>query len=241
MADSPQETSTNNKPSAPLKGKLIMAGNSIGMPIDIPPRSLEALRSSNMLIFEEDRPARAALKAAGIHRTYYKFNEHGQDDTLDAMRDALKQKETVCYMSDQGMPTLADPGRALMEIAYELGVSIQVIPGPSSITAALAACPFLEDSFHYEGFLSRDADKRQREFRNIAKKQEPVVLLEAPYRRDKFIEQCEQHLGGNRKALLALDISGPEENYLYGSLGKLKKTSRSIPGKLNFVLIVDRA
>ena len=45
-------------------------------------------------------------------------------------------------MSDQGVPTLADPGKHLLDIANELEAETFVIPGPSSITSALAACHF---------------------------------------------------------------------------------------------------
>jgi len=52
------------KPSVPTpksenqSGKLIMAANALGNPIDIPPRSLEALRAADLIVFEEDKVAR---------------------------------------------------------------------------------------------------------------------------------------------------------------------------------------
>ena len=233
-AKEPQKV-TGNKGQ---KGTLIMAANAIGNLLDTPVRSLKALQEADTLIFEEDRPARAALKAAKIHRTYLKYNEHGQKDTLEILRLDLKAGKTVCYMSDQGMPTIADPGKALMEIATSLKANIKVIPGPSSITAALAACPFLEGAFHYQGFLSRDEKQREDQLTALKKLQIPIVLMDTPYRRQKLLGQCKDRLGGQRKALLALDISGDHEAYPYGSLEKIEKESRQIKDKLNFVLIL---
>lgn len=239
MISTPPHSKAGQSSHVPESSKIIMAGNSIGHPMDLPQRSLEALRSSDLLVFEEDRPARAALKAAGIHRPYYKFNEHNQTDTLEIIRDTIRKGKSVCYMSDQGSPTVADPGKAILKIAYSLGCTIQIIPGPSSITAALSACPFLDNSFYYAGFLSRDKALRSRELRQINTRKEPVVFLEAPYRRNLLISQCIEHLGENREALLALDISGPNEAFINRSLRDLRDLSLEIKGKINFVLIVN--
>lgn len=219
--------------------QLIMAANSLGQICDIPSRSLDALRSSDLLIFEEDRPARQALKAAAIHRDYLKLSEHQEVDTLSAAEEALRSGKTVCYMSDQGMPTLADPGRALLDMAYRLKVSIQVIPGPSSISSALAACPFPVDTFYYQGFLPREKGERIAAIQNLRDEhREPIVILEAPYRRKQLLGALAEVFPENTKALLAVDISGPGENYHYDRLKAL--VQMEMP-KLNFVIILNPA
>lgn len=219
-------------------GRLIMASNSLGLPLDIPIRSLEALRSSDILVFEEDRPARQSLKAAGIHRDYLKLTEHKEATAIHAVRDALKAGKTVCYMSDQGMPTLADPGQELLDIAYKLSAKVEIIPGPSSISATLAACPFLDGSFYYKGFLNRDPNLRSEEIKGLAELKEPIVFLDTPYRRKAVLGGLLKHFGGNRRAVLGVDISGPQEGFFYDSLKNLEALDL---GKLNFVIVTEGA
>lgn len=216
--------------------RLIMAANSLGLPTDIPSRSLEALRSADLLIFEEDRAARQALKAAGIHRPYLRYTEHDEQETLDALKQAFQAGQTVVYMSDQGMPTVADPGRALLRIAHAMRVSVSVIPGPSSIVSALAACSFLENSFLYLGFLPREDAERRQTLEHHASSERPLVILEAPYRRQALLQSAKEVIGGERRALLALDISGPDEAFLEGTLTEL--CAHAPDEKLNFVLVV---
>ena len=60
------------------RGKLILASGPLGDTSDIPPRSLEALKRGDLLVFEEDRMARQFLKAAGVHRDYLRLSEHKQ-------------------------------------------------------------------------------------------------------------------------------------------------------------------
>jgi 16S rRNA (cytidine1402-2'-O)-methyltransferase len=217
-------------------GLLIMASNHIGRPEDIPPRALIALKEADLVIFEEDKPARQTLKAAGIHRDYLKFNEHHQQDSLEEATEALKKGSTVIYMSDQGSPALADPGRHLNKIAFSCGAKVQVIPGPSSVTAALSAAPFDTNRFRYVGFPPREPDKRDKFFSKEISSGDCVVLMDTPYRLKALVESlAKSHPAG--KALIAIDITGEKEQYHYGPF---KKLAIDVPGeKLNFVMVIQ--
>ena len=144
------------------RGRLIMASHSIGESQDIPARSLDALRTSDLLIFEEDRGARNALKAAGIHRDYLRYSEHDETQSLETLAETLRAGKTAVYMSDQGCPGLADPGRNLVRVAVAEKAEIRTIPGPSSLTAAIAVCPFDLGEFHFGGFPPRDQEAREK-------------------------------------------------------------------------------
>ena len=222
-----------------MAGSLIMAAGSLGADEDIPTRSLAALRTGDLLVFEEERVARSRLKAAGIHRDYLRLTEHREQSTLDAVASALASGQTVVYMSDQGTPVLADPGRELTAIAYRLGARVTTIPGPSSVTAALAACPFDCNRFRCAGFPPRDGIERRAFLTEVAGfAADPVVLLDTPYRLTTLLDACHSTLGARRKGLLALDISGPDEAFLYGDFARLKDSLRG-DEKRNFVLVIE--
>ncbi len=218
--------------------KLILGSNSIGNDKDVPQRTLEAIRNSDLLVFEEDRPARRLLKLAGVHRDYFKHNEHKDRGTLEEVRKFLLEGKSVFYCSDQGTASLADPGKQLSQIAFEMGVSIEVIPGPSSVTAAISACPFDCSKFHYVGFLPRDEKDRLKVLEQIAKTENPQIILDAPYRLKALLESCKKTLQKNKKIFLALDISGEDESYLYDEVEIISEQVSKINKKLNFVLII---
>lgn|GEM_PF-440362 len=219
------------------RGMLVMAATSLGLAADIPPRSLDALRNADLLIFEEDRPARSFLKAAGIFREYLKYNEHHQQDSLNQIREALKNRKMVVYMSDQGTPTLADPGTAPIKLAWETGADIRVIPGPSSVTAAISAAPFNCERFYFGGFLSRDHEVRNQELATICSLGTSWVVMDTPYRLRALLDACEEIFPADQRAMVALDISGPHEDYWLGTFATLKKRAVELDEKLNFVLI----
>lgn len=222
------------------KARLTMAATHIGNATDIPPRSLEALRTADLLIFEEDRPARSFLKAAGVHREYERWSEHKQNHTLETAVDAFGEGKWVMYMSDQGTPNLADPGHELLKSAYRLGVKVEVIPGPSSITAALSACPFDTRRFEYLGFPPKEPERRRAFLKEYQNADKLLVLLDTPYRMKHLLDACRDVFGGEREGFLALDISGPTETFLAAPLDQIAQQGKTSDGKTNFILVIDK-
>jgi 16S rRNA (cytidine1402-2'-O)-methyltransferase len=220
-------------------GKLFVLGTTIGNNEDFPARSLALLNSADLLVFEEDQPARRALKAAGVHRQYLKLSEHAEEVTLDAVRDALMARKTVAYMSDQGMPNLADPGRLLLEIAKQCGASVHVVPGPSALSAAVAACPFVTGGFYFFGFLPRSSEQRVAALKSLNSFPDPVIIFDTPYRRQAVLADVAEALGPNRRVFIALDISGPNELYLDMDAAQLKNELSKMDEDLNFVMILQ--
>ena len=221
------------------RGLLIMAANALGNNDDIPVRSLEAVREADMLIFEEDRPARAVLKTAGVHKEYFKYNEQSQTSTLENLREALQNGQTAVYMSDQGCPTLEDPGREVVNTARKLNAKIRVIPGPSSVTSALSACPFPTQAFEFNGFPPRDEYKRTAFLKNLIGRKKLQIIMDTPYRLKHVLDNCEKVFSDKVEGFLALDITGPDEDYLCGNFKALIKEIEEIDKKLNFVLIIN--
>ena len=80
------------------KGKLIMASNSIGNNSDIPLRSLEYVKTADLLVLKKINLEDRCLKTAGIHRDYLKFSEHLQTDTLDSVKSAKVRKNSLLYV-----------------------------------------------------------------------------------------------------------------------------------------------
>lgn len=221
-----------------MAGILIIGANQIGNPEDIPSRSLKAVQTADVLVFEEDKPARQVLKAAGVHRDYLKYNEHKNQDTLDEVRENLLQGKTILYMSDQGIATIADPASALIKMAHEFGCKIVSIPGPCSVTAALQAWPKRLDQYTFVGFLPKAPAARRAAFERATKSEHPTVFMDTPYRLQAVMSDVKENLNANRDCLLAVDITGEAEEFIFAKAKNLPGLAVNIK-KLNFVLVVD--
>lgn len=219
-------------------GHLILAANTLGTLDQLPEITCEQLRKADLVIFEEDRPARQTLKRAGIHRDYLKYNEHKPAGTLAELTATLQQGATAIYMSDQGMPNIADPGRELLAAAYRLGAQVTVIPGACSVTAALAACPVLSGQYLFYGFLPRETGPRREEIGRLLTLAYPAVILETPYRYRPLIADLAATAPKSTRVLLAVDIAGPGQGFHWLTVGELEDHAERVHKKLNFVLVL---
>jgi 16S rRNA (cytidine1402-2'-O)-methyltransferase len=222
----------NNK-----SGILYLSANNIGCTADTPLRALELQKTCDLVVFEENRQARKILKQAGITRSWLKYNEHHQKDILEEIKKALICGKSVSYMSDQGCPTLADPGKELLKIAYQIKAQIKIIPGPSSLTAAISSCPFNLEKFIYKGFLSQKSNKRSQEIKEIIADKIPSIILDTPYRLKSLLTDFKNH-GLKKRAFIAFDITGEEEQYHLDNISELCNLIKE-KNKKNFVLIID--
>jgi 16S rRNA (cytidine1402-2'-O)-methyltransferase len=113
-----------------------------------------------------------------------------------------------------------------------------VIPGPSSFSAAIAACPYDCQRFLFYGFLPREKADRQKVLRGFKSLNHPVMVFDTPYRLHALLSDAATVLGGGSRGFLALDIGGPGEAYNEGSFKELVSLSESLTEKLNFILII---
>ena len=229
-----------NKENTKPFGTLWIAATTLYDPQDIPLRSLELMRTCPFLIFEEDKRARQFLKSAQVHRQWMRYTEQREAFTLEELERELRAGNDALYMSDQGTPGLADPGRDLVNVAYRIGAPVRCVPGPSSLTAAISVCPLDCRRFEFAGFPPRDEAEREDFIRARMSHQWPVVIFETPYRMNVFFESLAKVLSGSpRRVFVAIDISGPKENFFLGSAEEVRKKITALGEKLNFVVIIE--
>ena len=53
------------------------------------------------------------------------------------------------------MPAVSDPGSRLISAVLEAGLTVEVLPGPSAVTAALVASGMARGGFVFAGFLPK--------------------------------------------------------------------------------------
>jgi 16S rRNA (cytidine1402-2'-O)-methyltransferase len=228
-----------NSNTNPQLGTLWIAATTLGNIKDIPLRSLELLRDVPFLVFEEDKRARQFLKAAGVQRQWMRYTEQRETFTLEELEKELRAGRDALYMSDQGTPGLADPGRDLVDVATRIGARVRPIPGPSSLTATISVCPIDCRKFVFAGFPPRDERDREAFFATQLQAPWPVVLFDTPYRMAQFFETLAKVLQGTgRKIFVGLDISEDGEDYWYGTAERILKKVLEQNEKRNYVVII---
>ena len=121
-----------------MPGRLLVVGTPIGNLGDLSPRGAEALPAADLVVAEDTRVAARLLRHLGTRRPTLSFTEHNAAERLPGLLARLAAGETLALTTDAGMPAISDPGSELVAAARDAGHAVEVVPGPSAVTAALA-------------------------------------------------------------------------------------------------------
>ena len=160
---------------------LYIVGTPIGNLGDLTPRAARILGEVSLVAAEDTRVSRRLLSHLGIRPRTTSFHQHNWRDKLDGVLAELARGD-VALVTDAGMPGVSDPGSELVAAAAQAGFKVEVVPGPSAVTAALALSGFPGGGFLFLGFLPRRKKERQASLREASSSAVPLVLFEAPHR-----------------------------------------------------------
>ena len=160
---------------------LYIVGTPIGNLEDLTPRAARRLAEVSLVAAEDTRVTRRLLSHLGIRPRTTSFHQHNWRDKLPVVLAELAEGD-VALVTDAGMPGISDPGSELVAAAAQAGFKVEVVPGPSAVTAALALSGFAGDAFLFLGFLPRRKKDRLAALREASSSAVPLVLFEAPHR-----------------------------------------------------------
>jgi 16S rRNA (cytidine1402-2'-O)-methyltransferase len=170
------------------RGQLILVATPIGNLGDLSPRARDVLAAADLVCCEDTRRTRALLSAMGISASgargdrLLSLHGHNEGARLERVLSCVAAGGTVAVVSDAGMPGISDPGALLVAHLAEAGECVSVVPGPTSVVAALVVSGLPTDRFSVEGFLPRKGVERRDRVAAIIGDQRTTVILEAPSR-----------------------------------------------------------
>ena len=199
--------------------KLSLVGTPIGNLEDITLRALRVLQGADLVLCEDTRVTRKLLSHYKITTPVESFHEHSSQAKIDRILGLLRAEKNIALTTDAGTPGVADPGSFLVAtVRAELRdmVSIEAIPGPSSLTAALSIGGLSGDNFLFLGFLPH---KKGREtlFKEIAASERAVIFYESPHRILKTLDSLQKHAGDERSVIIAREMTKLHEQVVTGS------------------------
>jgi 16S rRNA (cytidine1402-2'-O)-methyltransferase len=219
-------------------GTLYVVGTPIGNLGDITLRALETLRAVPDVAAEDTRRTRALLTHFGIQgKRLHSLHAHSGERELAAIVERLLEGHDVAFVTDAGMPSVSDPGAALVRAAAARELRVLVLPGPSAVTAAAALSGLVEGSFYFAGFLTRRGAKRKKLLERIAACPDPVVLFESPNRVEETLVDLAA-IAPERALSVSREISKLHEETLRGSAAELavRTAGRAWRGEFTIVL-----
>ncbi|QMV03980.1 16S rRNA (cytidine(1402)-2'-O)-methyltransferase [Devosia sp. D6-9] len=205
----------------PVAPGLYVVSTPIGNLRDITIRAIETLAAADQVLCEDTRMSARLLDHYGIRTPRKALHEHNERARAEGIAAEVAAGKAIALISDAGTPLLSDPGFPLVRALREADLPVFAIPGPSALLSALAVAGLPTDAFSFIGFLPTKAGARGKALAALAGRTETLVFYESPRRLDDALAAMAEHLGADRQAAVALELTKRFERVNRGALGEL--------------------
>lgn len=205
----------------PVQPGLHVVATPIGNLRDITLRALETLAGADLILCEDTRHSATLLEHFAIRTARQALHEHNERARIEDVLRMLADGKVIALISDAGTPLLSDPGFPLVRAAREAGHPVYAAPGASALLAALAVAGLPTDSFAFFGFLPPKAGARANALAPLVPRAETLVFYESPRRLGAALSAMAEAFGGDREAVVALELTKRFERQQRGPLSEL--------------------
>lgn len=200
---------------------LSIVATPIGHLGDISLRALGTLAAVDLILCEDTRISRRLMSHYGISTPLSPYHDHNGAQVRPHLLARLQAGETMALISDAGTPLISDPGYKLVQTVQELGVSVSVLPGASSVLAALAGSGLATDRFLFLGFPPVKPAALRTFFTEYAPVPATLILFESAKRAKATLAVAMAVLGERREAALARELTKVHEEIIRAPLADL--------------------
>lgn len=226
------------------KGTLYLIPNFLGepatSPLLVPDVQLSIIRSLTEFIVENEKNARACLKALQINTpqnqlTIHVLDKHNPQHSIPTYLKAAETGTNIGLLSEAGVPCVADPGAEVVKIAHKKGIAVVPFVGPSSILMALMASGFNGQSFAFHGYLPINSDERARRLKQLEKesreRKQTQLFIETPYRNNPMLADILKHCNPETQLCVASQLTLPDETIISQPISQWRKQTHDFHKK----------
>jgi 16S rRNA (cytidine1402-2'-O)-methyltransferase len=201
-------------------GRLYIVGTPVGNLEDITLRALRILGEVEAIACEDTRQTIKILNRFGLKKPLISYFQPREGRRIPEIIGLLKAGRDVALVSDAGTPGISDPGFPLIREALKEAIPVVPIPGPSAVTTALSAAGLPTHRFLFVGFPP-PKKTGLRKFLEALQDEKATLVFFLPTRRiPEFLEAvCE--LLGDRRVVIARELTKVHEEFIRGKAGEL--------------------
>lgn len=219
-------------------GKLYLCATPIGNLEDISIRTLNILKSVDLIACEDTRHSLKMLTHFEISKPLTSYFEHNKTEKGLKIIEKIKEGKNVALITDAGTPAISDPGEDLVRLCAKNGVDVVPVPGPAALINALIVSGLPTGRFSFEGFLSVNKKSRADHLDEVKNDTRTLIFYEAPHKLLRTLNDMSK-VFGDRKIALVREITKIHEEVKRKTLFEAVKFYTENPPKGEFVLVIE--
>lgn len=196
---------------------LYLVATPIGNLEDMTVRALRILKEVDVIAAEDTRNTKKLCNYFEIETPLFSYHEHNLEYGGEKILGYLRDGKTVALVSDAGLPCISDPGADIVVKAIAEDFAVVPLPGANAALTALIASGLAPQPFYFYGFLNRNKKERRQQLEKLKNREETILFYEAPHRLKETLKDMELVLG-NRKLVLARELTKKFEEFLRGTI-----------------------
>ena len=220
------------------KGNLYIVATPIGNLEDITLRAVRILKEVDLIAAEDTRHTLKLLNHLEISKPMISYHRHNEGERTDDLIKELEAGKQIALVSDAGTPGICDPGEEIIKRCIEKNIKIIPIPGACAMVNALIASGVSTKEFSFLGFLPLNKKTRREKLEEIRNSNKTTILYEAPHKLKNTLKDL-RDIVGNRKMVLARELTKIHEEYIRGTVDELIEKSENLKGEI--VLIIEES
>lgn len=220
-------------------GKLFLVGTPIGNLEDMTFRAIRILKEVDAIAAEDTRNTIRLCNHFEIKTPLMSYHEHNIEVGGEKILAMLADGKSIALVSDAGMPCISDPGADIAAKAIVAGYDVVPVPGANAAISALVASGLVPQPFLFFGFVSRQKKERTSQLDALKRREETVILYEAPHRLKETLRALEGSFGGTRRVTLARELTKRFEEFLRGTLEEAVLWAESSEIRGEFCIVIE--
>ena len=233
---------SNSDNTSIIHAGLWLVATPIGNLEDLSPRSAAVFRPASVICCEDTRHSGTLLKRIGATpERLIVANDHTEHDAIEEILTILRTGAVVAFISDAGTPAISDPGERIVRAVVEAQLPVHATPGPAAFVMAAALSGLPTTRIAFDGFLPRSGAERRERLTEVARERRTTVLYEAPHRLERTLVDLAEACGGERRIVLARELTKLHEEFWRGSLTDAVLHVRNVEPRGEYALVLAPA
>lgn len=217
---------------------LYLVATPIGNLEDMTMRALRILKEVDMIAAEDTRNTKKLCNYFDIPTPLLSYHEHNIEVGGEKILQLLRDGKQVALVSDAGLPCISDPGADIVEKAIAEGFAVVPIPGANAALTALIASGITPQPFYFYGFLGRAKKERKETLETLRRREETILFYEAPHRIKDTLKDMHTVMG-NRRVVLARELTKKFEEFLRGTLEEAVEWANTSEIRGEFCIVLE--